>query len=104
MWYCTVTGGRECGDITRRRQIGCGLEKLGRRFRLVALSNGDWWFLGYLVRERIRFELARVISVEEIGAFKPHASLYRAAAWALGAGPHQLMMVSAHSFDVIGAH
>ena len=35
--------------------------------------------------------------------FKPHPSVYRAAAQKLQLEPGQIMMVAAHSFDIIGA-
>jgi 2-haloacid dehalogenase len=44
-----------------------------------------------------------VISVEDVGAFKPSPQVYRYAARVLEADPHELMMISAHSFDCIGA-
>ena len=44
-----------------------------------------------------------VISVDEVGAFKPSPQVYRYAARVLKAEPCELMMVSAHSFDAVGA-
>ena len=79
------------------------LERLRSRYGLVALSNGNPWFLDHLVRNRIRFEFDNVISVEAAGAFKPHPGVYRRAAGILGREPGELLMVSANSFDVMGA-
>ena len=39
----------------------------------------------------------------EAGAFKPHPSVYRTAAGLLECEPHEIMMVAAHSFDIMGA-
>jgi len=79
------------------------LERLRSRYGLVALSNGNPWFLDHLVKNRIRFEFDSVISVEVAGAFKPHPGVYRRAAGILGREPGELLMVSANSFDVMGA-
>jgi 2-haloacid dehalogenase len=80
-----------------------GLERLRSKFKLVILSNGEKDFLAHLVRNRIRFDFDSVISVQEVGAFKPQPQVYRYAARVLKAEPCELLMVSAHSFDVVGA-
>jgi 2-haloacid dehalogenase len=80
-----------------------GLERLRGNYRLVALSNGEPWFLKHLADNRIKFEFNRIISVEEAGFFKPHPSVYRAAARLLDAEPSEILMVAAHSFDIMGA-
>jgi 2-haloacid dehalogenase len=79
------------------------LERLKRRFRLVALSNGETHFLDHLVKNRIRWDFDSVISVQGVGAFKPHPGVYLRAASMLGLEPAKCMMVSANSFDVMGA-
>ena len=56
-----------------------GLKKLSENFQLVALSNGGHGYLEH------------------------HPSVYRAAAQKLQLEPEQIMMVAAHSFDIIGA-
>lgn len=80
-----------------------GLERLADRYRLVALSNGEPDYLAHLARNRIEFDFDEVISVEEAGAFKPHPGVYRAAARILNAEPGEIMMIAAHSFDIMGA-
>ena len=80
-----------------------GLHRLANRYRLVALSNGEPEYLSHLARNRIEFDFDRIISVEEAGAFKPHPGVYRAAARILNAEPGEIMMVAAHSFDIMGA-
>lgn len=79
------------------------LERLRPRYRLVALSNGDPDHLDHLVRNRIRWNFDEVISVQLVGAFKPHPGVYRRAATILGLELGQCLMVSANSFDVMGA-
>ena len=80
-----------------------GLERLKSRYKLVALSNGNPWFLDHLVKERIKFPFDNVISVEVAGAFKPHPGVYRRAAGILEMEVNELLMVSSNSFDVMGA-
>jgi 2-haloacid dehalogenase len=80
-----------------------GLQRLGRKFKLVVLSNGEREYLARVVKERICCTFDAVISVEDVGVFKPSPQVYRYAARILHAEPSQLMMVSAHGFDAVGA-
>ena len=80
-----------------------GLRRLRSRFRLVALSNGEPLYLAHLARNRIGFDFDRIISVEEAGVFKPHPAVYRTAARLLDVSPSEVLMVAAHSFDIMGA-
>jgi 2-haloacid dehalogenase len=84
-------------------EVLTALERLKTRFRLVALSNGDPDYLDHLVRHRIRWDFDGVTSVQTVGAFKPHPGVYRRAATILGLEVGQCLMVSANSFDVMGA-
>ena len=83
--------------------VRAALEKLQERYRLVALSNGEADFLNHLATNRIGWDFDRIISVGEVGAFKPHPGVYRRAATLLELEVGQCMMVSANSFDVLGA-
>ena len=58
---------------------------------------------GQGVHQRIRWNFDAVISVSTVGAFKPHPAVYRRAAGILGLEVGQCLMVSADSFDVVGA-
>lgn len=79
------------------------LEKMQSRYQLVVLSNGDPSFLEYLVTERVAWAFDGVISVTSVGAFKPHPAVYRAAARKLDLEVSECIMVSANSFDIMGA-
>ena len=79
------------------------LNRMASSYKLVALSNGNPWFLDYLVQNRIKFDFDDIISVEVAGAFKPHPGVYRSAARILDMEPSDLIMVSSNSFDVMGA-
>jgi 2-haloacid dehalogenase len=84
-------------------EVRAGLEKLKDRYQLVGLSNGDPHFLDHLAKNRIKWDFDAVISVTAMGAFKPHPAVYRRAAHILGLEVGECMMVSANSFDVVGA-
>ncbi len=78
------------------------LARLGTRYKLVVLSNGDPDMLETARRHHgIRFD--RVISVAEANAFKPHVATYRKAAELMGARMHEVLFVANHAFDCIGA-
>jgi len=79
------------------------LERLKARYRVVALSNGEPHFLDHLVKNRIRWRFDEVISVQVVGAFKPHPGIYLRAARILDLEVNECLMVSANSFDVMGA-
>ena len=74
-----------------------------KRFSLVALSNGNPWFLEHLVKNRIKHPFDAIISVEKVGFFKPYPGVYRRAALEIGLEPNEIIMVSSNSFDVMGA-
>jgi 2-haloacid dehalogenase len=79
------------------------LERLQARYQLVVLSNGEQTFLEHLVRNRLGWHFDAVISVGLVGAFKPHPGVYRRAAGLLKLEVTECLMVSANSFDVVGA-
>lgn len=83
--------------------VAPGLARLRSKFKLVVLSNGERDYLAQVVKNRIRFDFDGVISVEDVGVFKPSPQVYRYAARVLKAEPCELMMVSAHGFDAVGA-
>ena len=77
-------------------EVVAGLERLKTRFKLVALSNGEPEFLAHLVKNRIKWDFDDVISVQVVGAFKPHPGVYRRAAHILGLEIGECLMVSAN--------
>ena len=79
------------------------LERLSSAFRLVVLSNGERSYLEHLAKNRLDWEFDEIVSVETVGAFKPHPAVYRRAAGILNLEAEQCLMVSANSFDVMGA-
>ncbi len=80
-----------------------GLRSLGSRYRLVALSNGEQWYLEKLLGSNVPVEFEAIISVDQVGAFKPAPGIYRKAVQRLGCEPGEILMVAAHAFDILGA-
>jgi 2-haloacid dehalogenase len=89
--------------LTPYSDVAEGLRRLGKRYKLVALSNGEQAYVEHLERERMCFGFDALISVQRAGVFKPHPAVYRTGATVLGVEPHQIMMVAAHAFDIMGA-
>ena len=80
-----------------------GLQLLAERYQLVALSNGEQWYLEQLLGNHVPIRFDAIISVDQVGAFKPSPGIYRKAIQRLGCEPGEIMMVAAHAFDLLGA-
>ena len=80
-----------------------GLRSLAERYKLVALSNGEQWYLEELLGNNVPITFDAIISVDQVGAFKPSPGIYRKAIQRLGCEPGEIMMVAAHTFDILGA-
>ena len=80
-----------------------GLRSLAGRYKLVALSNGEQWYLEELLGNNVPVGFNAIISVDQVGAFKPSPGVYRKAIQRLGCEPGEIMMVAAHAFDILGA-
>lgn len=80
-----------------------GLNRLSGKYKLAILSNGEQHYLEYLAQNRICIEFDHILSAETVGQFKPHPSVYRFAMKKLNSEPQQIMMIAAHSFDILGA-
>jgi 2-haloacid dehalogenase len=72
--------------------------------RLAILSNGSPRMLAAAAKSAGVSELLdHVLSVEEVGVYKPHPSVYRLATERLGLPPEAILFVSANGWDVHGA-
>ena len=80
-----------------------GLRSLSGRYKLVALSNGEQWYLEELLGNNVPITFDAIISVDQVGAFKPSPGIYRKAIQRLDCEPGEIMMVAAHAFDILGA-
>lgn len=94
---------RSWQDLSPFDDVRPALERLSERYRLVALSNGERAFLQHLTDNRIGWKFDAIFSVETVGAFKPAPAVYRRAAADQRLEVGQCLMVSANSFDVMGA-
>ena len=91
--------------LPAHRDVAVGLERLSTaNFTIAALTNSP------LATARTQLDNAgiahlfdTIMSVEMVERFKPHASVYLAAAGELGAEPSDLVMVAAHDWDIAGA-
>ena len=83
-------------------EVTAALARLTERYKLVALSNGEPDFLAHLAKNQIQWDFDAIISVMEVGAFKPHPGVYRHAAHKLDLEMGECLMVSANAFDVVG--
>ena len=79
------------------------LNRLQKKYKLVALSNGNRDYLDHLVKHQIKWDFDHVFSVDTVGVFKPHPRVYRTAAQELNLELGECGMISSNSFDVMGA-
>jgi 2-haloacid dehalogenase len=72
--------------------------------RTAILSNGSPRMLASAVKSaRLDGLLDQVLSVEEVGVYKPHPSVYRLACDRLGVWPAEIVFVTANGWDAWGA-
>jgi len=72
--------------------------------RLAILSNGAPRMLEAAASNaKLGDLLEMIVSVEEVGAYKPHPSVYRRAVDRLGLWPGEVLFVSANGWDAYGA-
>ena len=75
-----------------------------RGLRTAVLSNGTPAMLGSgLLATGLGPLLDAVLSVEDVGIYKPSPAVYQRASAALGIGPESLVFVSANAWDIAGA-
>lgn len=74
------------------------------RLKTAILSNGAPRMLAQAVRSaRLDGLLDEVLSVEEVGVYKPHPSVYRLACDRLAVWPAEIVFVTANGWDAWGA-
>jgi 2-haloacid dehalogenase len=73
-------------------------------FRTAALTNGSTKAANVQIENAgLHTFIQRVVSVEEVGRFKPDPATYRHVAQVMDLHVSQTMMISAHDWDVAGA-
>jgi 2-haloacid dehalogenase len=94
--YLAVDAYPEVPDTLQRLRAG-GL-------KTAILSNGEPRMLRAAARSaRIAELLDAILSVEEVGIFKPHPKVYQLALERLGVRPDQIAFQSSNAWDVSGA-
>ncbi|MCW2725004.1 MAG: haloacid dehalogenase, type [Frankiales bacterium] len=78
-----------------------GLHAAGHR--VAVLTNGTAEATRGLL-DRTGLPIADVVSVDEVGAYKPARAPYEHAVARLGGIPETTVLVAAHAWDVLGAH
>jgi 2-haloacid dehalogenase len=84
--------------------VATGFPRLGKKFLLTPLSNGNISLMVDIARRNgMRFDA--ILGADIAQDYKPKPRVYQAAAEALGLKPSECMMVSAaaHDFDTAGA-
>src|SRR5215831_15385879 len=79
-----------------------GLARLGKRFTVATLSNGNRSQQKALM-SFTGLPFHRLLSAEDFAHYKPDPEVYLGAVAALGLEPGQVMMVAAHKSDLRGA-
>nr|WP_145269667.1 HAD hydrolase-like protein [Tautonia plasticadhaerens] len=73
--------------------------------RVIVLTNGgDANTRNLLDGSGLLGQVERVVSIDEVGTWKPRAEVYRHAAGAIGVEPGRLGLIAAHAWDCHGAH
>lgn len=92
-------------SLSAHPDAGPALDRLGEAgIRLAVLSNGTPAMLDALLAAAgIRNRFSEVVSVDEVGVYKPSPRVYLHAAERLGLAPNDMWLVSANPFDCAGA-
>ena len=85
--------------------VESGLDRLrSNGFTVAALTNSPQPTAErQLTNAGIADRFDAIMSVDMVGRFKPHRSVYRAAASRLSISPSEMVMVAAHDWDIAGA-
>ena len=76
----------------------------GAKYRLVTLTNSSKAAVADQMKNAGLTKLFdALLSVEDVGKYKPHAEVYRWAAGRVGADVSECLLVAAHGWDVAGA-
>jgi 2-haloacid dehalogenase len=85
-------------------EVPGALERLGRRLPLAILSNGTPEMLARVTAHAgLQTRFQHVLSVDELGIYKPSPRVYRLAVERLGVPADRIGFVSSNAWDVAGA-
>lgn len=93
---------RQWKELQPYPDVDAALDRLGEEYTLVGLSNGDPDMLD-AVRPNFETDLDGVVSVAEAGTYKPHRASYDLCCERFDVAPHEVVFVTAHTFDLVGA-
>ena len=93
-------------ELPVHRDVPEGVRLLASQgIRLVTLSSGAAALTGHLLtRAGLSEYVERTLSAEDAGTWRPAPAAYQCAARACGTAPRQMMLVTAHPWDIHGAH
>ncbi len=93
------------GELSLHPDVSPGVRALrAAGLRLVTLSNGSTQVADSLFATAgIRDQFEALLSVEQVGAWKPARAAYEHAAASCGVEPAELMLVAVHPWDIDGA-
>jgi 2-haloacid dehalogenase len=91
-------------DVRPYPEVTTALDRLGSTRRLAVLSNGNPDMLeAGLAAAGLRERFEHVLSVDDVGVFKPHPSVYVLANKAFGLPSERILFVSSNGWDAFGA-
>ena len=91
-------------DVSVYPEVPAALGTLGAGRRLAVLSNGNPDMLeAGLAAAALADRFAHVLSVDEVGVFKPHPAVYELAVKAFGLPAERILFVSSNAWDAGGA-
>ena len=99
------TLGRLMRSLNAHADAREGIERLADAgFSIAALTNSPQdAAVAQLTHARLDDLIDPILSVEMVRRFKPHASVYRAAAERLDVSTSDMVMIAAHDWDIAGA-
>ncbi len=91
-------------ELSPHPDAGTAFQRLhDAQIRIVALTNGSPRITEALLqRAGLKQFVERMISIEEVGHWKPHRDVYLHAAKCVNVEPQQLALVAAHAWDIHG--
>lgn len=92
-------------ELPPHPDVAEGIQRLSSAgFQMVALTNGSNEVASSQIKNAGLDELLdRVISVDEVGKFKPDPAPYRHAAQVMGVDITEMVLIAAHDWDCAGA-
>lgn len=93
------------GELPPHPDVIPGVTRLhAKGYQMIALTNGSSEVANSQIKHAgLEDYLLRVVSVDEVGRFKPDAAVYQHAADVMGVAIDEMVLVAAHDWDCAGA-